>query len=171
MFSQQLSNWNVSGKKTKQKKTTTHGGWCLGIVWKDTSQGSKESIDSTTTTFPSIWTMIIHTSYWSMVFSCLEVVLKHMIERQTIRQRQWDVKNTGRKWLSYFYSHYLFACCSTRTWHEGKYRENLSKWNNRAARVGFQERSTEHVDELTVWVRHYKGSKRRTAQKKNCIEK
>lgn len=51
--------------------------YCIRYCMNGHLSGSKESIDSTTTTFPSIWTMIIHTSYWSVVFSCLEVVLKH----------------------------------------------------------------------------------------------
>lgn len=205
-----IFNWNVIGKnmegenaisvdRTKiteeiksnlldlqEKRLHTQQVWGCSIterdiVWTDTSRGSKEPIDPRTTPVPSIWTIIIHTSYWSMVFSCLEVVLKHEANKKGKTSSQmW--RRPGKNWLS-FYSHDLFACHSTGTWHEGKNRGNLSNWDNNAALVGIYQLNmlmkwqsewkgdwcTQNKKEFNL--SHYNGWKRRIAQEKNSIVK
>lgn len=48
----------------------------LEPLYERASQRLKESNDSTTTTFPRIWAVIIYTSCPSIVFSCLRAILK-----------------------------------------------------------------------------------------------
>lgn len=90
-----------------------------------------------------------------MVFSCLEVILNGRAARKQGKLAVWCEDKGEKNRLSYLYSCYLFACCSTHAWHEGKYRGNLSKWDNSAALVVMQERNTQHGDKLTVWMREW----------------
>lgn len=72
-----------------------------------------------------------------------------MVEQQANKANwQYDVKKIkgGKNRLSYLYNCYLFACCSTHMWREGKYRGNLSKYDNSADLEVMQERNTQHGD-------------------------
>lgn len=96
----------------------------------------KKSIDSTTTTFPSMLTIIVNSSNWFTVFSCLKVVLKHMIQRQTIRRIDSDMWRRQGKTASATSIAIMHLLVVAQEYNMKVKTENLSKWDNRAALAG-----------------------------------